>query len=98
MPARAGALSAGESERLISPSGCHDRPRPPCCRHTVSTRRPQLMGTRRSVLHALSLGLMLTVVMSACAPAAAPSPTAPAAAAAKPTEAPQPAAPAASPA
>jgi branched-chain amino acid transport system substrate-binding protein len=53
------------------------------------------MRSRRSFLPALSLGLMLTVVMSACAPAAAPSPTAAPskpAEAAKPTEAAKPAA------
>jgi branched-chain amino acid transport system substrate-binding protein len=48
------------------------------------------VSTRRSFVHALSLGLILTVV-TACAPAAAPSPTA----APKPAEAAKPAAPAA---
>ena len=48
-----------------------------------------MRGTRRSMVHALSLGLIASVLMTACAPAAAPSPTA---APAKPAEAAKPAA------
>ena len=56
------------------------------------------MRTRRSFVHALSLGLVLAVAAVGCAPAAAPTPTAKPAEAAKPAADAKPAAPAAAPA